>query len=128
MGVGNDFVRFGTSNLVLPPEGPRVLPFILDFSTVGTATQDLQLPIQNGVIKNIQTMFVDNSANANALNIKVGLNGQLIVVPPRSQGYFSILFNEQDSQFTFSTTAAANLKPSVYFANVPIMPAVWKVT
>ncbi len=128
MTVGNQFARFGTTNMVLPPEGPRVLPFIYDFQTAAIIDQDLVLPIQNGVIESIQTMFVDNSTNPNALTINVGEKGQTIVFPPRSQGYVPILFNDQDGTFTFSTTQGVGVVVNVFFANVPIMPIIWRVT
>lgn len=126
MTVGNDFVRFGVNNVILPPEGPRVMPFIFDFQVSNNYTQDLLIPIQNNIIKHIQTLYIDNSANPVALNCLIGLNGQRIICPARSQGYFSILFNDQDSVCNFTTTQAGGVVVSVFFINVPIMPSIWR--
>lgn len=120
------FVRLGTHNMVLPPEGPKVYPFVLDFRTTNSMVIDMIAEIQRGFISFIQGVFVDNSLNVNALNIKADQTQQNIIVPPKSQMYMP-MFISDSARLTFTTVQAGDLTVPIDVTNVPVMPYTWKI-
>jgi hypothetical protein len=51
--------------------------------------------------------------------------GQVIIVPKKSQGYFTIMC--PDPPQISAATVQANIVIPMFFYNVPIQPAVWSV-
>lgn len=123
------YQRFGTGNMILPPEGPSIVPINVDFSTAAAiqngVTVDLNFAIQNGVLSEIQGMFIDNADNPNKLTCVVAITNQRIICPPNAQLYVP-LFVSSSPQFFVTTTLGAPIFVAVAFYNVPIYPLLIK--
>lgn len=121
-----DYTRLGTNNMVLPPEGPKVFPNVLDFRQSGEATLDFLHTIQQNFVSFIQGFFVDNSKNANPLVIRCEQTNHTVTIPAGMQGYMP-MFISDSAVLYFSTTPANNLTVPVIVTNVPVTPYLWKV-
>lgn len=115
---------YKVSNVVLPPEGPVVVPVELDFSALGDYEIDGYAIIASGKLSYIQCLYIDNSDNANPLTVIASYTKQRIIAPANSQGYYPI-FLGNPPHCKVSTVAAAGLKVKIYFANVPLMAMQW---
>jgi hypothetical protein len=113
------------SNGLVPDDGRRAIPITLDF-TGADITQyifDYQNMQSRGFMSMVQTVYVDNSANSNALVITVGGTGQQIQAPPNTQGYYPVLCSNP-IRFVFSSPANSSLV-TVQLINVAISGQVW---
>jgi hypothetical protein len=118
---------FGIANVVVPAGGPKCVPAIgIDFTNVGSIVLDGSAIVQQGKIEYLQGVFVDNSTNINTLSLTMSTTGQTIIVPKKSQGYFSIMVPDPP-QIIAATPQTAGLVIPMFFYNVPIQPAVWSV-
>lgn len=123
---------FGIQNGKHPPEGARALGVVLYYSTDGTGVSNpVTLPlaqvIQSGKLSIVQTVFIDNSQNPNALTLDFGPTQQ-IICPALSQGYFSVLATSQLPNVTVSSNplfTEASFYVYIDFINVAIPPQVW---
>lgn len=119
-------LSFGIANVIIPRGGPKTVPLNMNFNgTDGTFAVDGTALVQGGKIEYIQTVYIDNSQNANPLTMIVDLTNQRIIAPAHSQGYYSILA-PNPPKFNFSTTAGNFIVP-VQFLNVPVQPYVWGI-
>jgi hypothetical protein len=118
------------------PQGTRVtIPLILTsvlggsshFGTVATA--DLTMEDTEGVINNIQTMFVDASAMAFPIRLYFLETQQTVFIGANTQGYYQIAVGQQvqmtATAFSHSGTDQANVTVSIQFLNMPVSTAVW---
>jgi len=117
---------FGIANMVVPKGGPKCVPTSVDFSNVAQVLLDGTQIVNQGKIEYLQGVFVDNSANLNNLTLNMSTTGQNIIVPKKSQGYFSIMVPDPP-QIVVSTTQTNGLVIPMFFYNVPIQPDVWSV-
>lgn len=124
--AANSYVRYGTSNMVLPPEGPKCYPLQLDFRTVNEQVADFTMAIQQQHISFVQSIFIDNSLNMNQLRVITDQLYQNIIVQPETQGYFAVLVSDS-AKLTFQTVVAGNLVVPIFVLNVPVTPYVWSV-
>jgi hypothetical protein len=85
----NEQISIG--NALVPPEGPVVMPALLDFSTAGAVLVDFTLAQMQKRITAIQTVVVRNFQNPNALSIIVDGTGQVIDVPALSDAVLPVL-------------------------------------
>jgi hypothetical protein len=85
----NEQISIG--NALVPPEGPVVMPALLDFSTAGAVLVDFTLAQMQKRITAIQTVVVRNFQNPNALSIIVDGTGQIIDVPALSDAVLPVL-------------------------------------
>ncbi len=115
---------YKVSNVVLPPEGPVIVPVELDFSSDDLIDIDGYQIVASGKLSYIQCVYIDNADNANALTLTAGLTNQRIIAPAGSQGYYPI-FMGVPPHAKAETTAVADLKVKIYFANVPLMSMQW---
>jgi hypothetical protein len=112
----------------LPEEGAKSIPLMsqLNFtSTVSSYVLDLTLFIELGNISFIQTIYIDNSLNANPFSVTMNSSGQVITAAPYSQGYYPVLA-PNPAKFTFSTLPGSGIIP-VQLINTPIPGPVWSV-
>ena len=116
---------FGIANVVVPAGGPKCVPANVDFSNAAQVLLDGTQIVTQGKIEYLQGVFVDNSANVNNLSLSMSTTGQVIIVPAKSQGYFSIMC--PDPPQIVASTVQANIVIPMFFYNVPIQPAVWSV-
>jgi hypothetical protein len=110
---------------------PLILTSVLDgssnFGTVETA--DLVMEDSEGVINNVQTMFVDASAMTFPMRLYFLETQQTIFINANSQGYYQIAVGQQvnltATAFSHSGTDQANVTVVIQFLNVPMSTAVW---
>lgn len=116
---------FGIANVVVPGGGPKCIPINVDFTGVAVVNIDGQQVIAQGKIEYLQGVYIDNSLNANKLTLTMSTTNQVITAPPNSCGYYSIMV--PDPPQLVAQTVIGVIIP-MFFYNVPIQPAVWKVT
>lgn len=111
-------------NQIVPDEGPKAIPVLLDFS--GTATEidlDLLTVQQQGYFSMLQTIYIDLSGSANNLTIIVGNSNQKIVAKPSTQGYYNVLA-PNNVRLRFQSAAGGTQIP-LFLINVPVAGVVW---
>jgi len=121
------FARYGTSNMVLPPEGPKVFGFNLDFRTPGqddTEIVDLTLQIQQGFISQVSGFFIDCRLATSATTITMTGTNQQVSIPSGKQAYMPA-FVLDEAVFTVVTTPGATVVIPFYPVNFPVTPLVW---
>lgn len=111
----------------IPQEGPKAIPVPISFLNSTDFDLDLSQQVNQGRISLIQSMFVDNNANDNVINIGIGQSPssaalQTIVVPSQSQGYFQI-FSPNPARFHFNSQTTGSIL--VILSNSPIASATW---
>jgi hypothetical protein len=114
-----------TQNTLLPDEGPRVIPLLLDFTSTDTYTFDGQLvQATNELISILQTVFIDLSTSNVNLTLTVGGTGQNIVAKAGTQGYYSVL---APNPLRLSFSCPGGPLVPLMLMNMPIAGAVWSV-
>src|ERR1044072_5286380 len=116
---------YSVANMIVPKEGPKVVPVILDFSGIDTIELDGNQIVTMGGIDYIQTIYIDNSENTESVSIRSNITNQVITCPPHSQGNFNV-FTPNMPKFYISTDGA--LEISIFFCNFPLIPCVWGTT
>ena len=111
------------SNQLMPEEGPKTLPLILDFS----GTNSYLLTLENfqalGHFSMCQTLWVDLSTSGENMIITVGSTGQIIKCLAGTQGYYNVLV-PNPINITF-TCVGGPADVRVQVINVPIAGVVW---
>jgi hypothetical protein len=123
----NPYLPFDIQNSRIPMGGPKAIPIPISFATVAAWLLDLSNSQQLGHIEYVQTLFVDNSANAAALTIQTDASNQTVIIPPKSQGFVPVL-QPNPPKLIVSTTAVASLVVTIHALNFPVSPAVWPIT
>lgn len=113
-----------TQNMIIPDEGPVIIPTELDFSGADRIDIETEALFSSGKVSLLQGVFIDNYSNANPLVLFNNISRQRIVCPANSQGYFDV-FVPKPSTFQASTTSVADLSVKIHFYNVPIASGVW---
>lgn len=111
-GVVDPNNQISVANALVPPEGPKVVPTQLDFSTAGIVIVDFTLPQMQKRISVIQTVIVRNWNNPNPLTITVDGTSQMIDVPA-------------NSDVTTAVLAAIRPKFVVQTVSGVIVPVIW---
>ncbi len=119
---GNNNLKQGIYNGMVPKEGPKTIPIKVDL-TVNT-TADIDFSQQNALeqISFIQGVYIDNSNNAAALTLVCQGSGQIIEAPAGAQGYVPLLAT-LPNKFTVATSGGVIVP--LFFYNVPMPAAVW---
>lgn len=121
--IVNQYLK--TNNMIIPPEGPVIIPVDLDFSAENEIILETELLFSSGKVSLLQGVFIDNYDNPEPLVLFNQTSRQRIVAPSNSQGYYDI-FLPKPSTIKCNTVSAVNLKIKVTFYNVPIASGVWK--
>jgi hypothetical protein len=109
---------------LVPTEGPRAIPVLLDFTGSTTVyTLDLLNVIERNFISMLQTIFVDASGTDDQVTITMNGSNQTIVVKGRTQGYYAILA-PNPARLTFTSTGSTVRIP-VFLINVAVSGVVW---
>lgn len=110
---------------LLPEIGPRAWRKTYDFSAVASYSVDLFTETADGIINAVQSMFVDNASNNNALTITLLDTLQRIVIPARSQAVVPF-FGSKVPTFTIATTQVDGMAAiPIYLINMPLPFLVW---
>jgi hypothetical protein len=113
---------YAVINATIPPEGPKAIPQTLDFISANTVLVDFTLAFSQGRITAIQTLWLDNSANDQPVQITVEGTQQIITFPAGAQGTIPIIAANRP-KFTCVTNGDVALQ-SVWL-NVPMPQALW---
>ncbi len=112
-----------TFNAMVPAEGPKAIPLLLDFTAAQSLEVDFSALYSQQKIAYVQTLFIDNSNNTAILSIAAGAqSNQVIKVPPGAQAYLPIL-EPNPPRFVISTTGGVAVQAQ--FINVPMPAHVW---
>jgi hypothetical protein len=74
-----------------PCEGSKTMPILVAFSLGNNYSLDLTSIINQGFISNVQTVYVDNSANPEPVSFTMGVTNQVVTFPAYCQGYMPVL-------------------------------------
>lgn len=113
-GAGPFPVSFG----YYPEEGSRAITLQYNWQEQDLYVEDLNQLVTMGVETSIQSAFVDNSRNLYMVLIQVQGSGQVIVVPPNSQGIIPMLFTGTPSM-QISSPTPSNGVTGITLLNVP---------
>ena len=114
---------FSVQGLQVPPEGPKAIPLILDFSVTNEYDLNLQNMVQRNFISQVQALWVDNSANASSLTINFpGL--QSVIIGGGRQGYVNVLCPNPP---VMSFVSAGGVISKIVLLNYPVTNATWTV-
>ena|SRR5690349_24724690 len=109
---------------IIPDEGPKCLPLLLDFSTQGTIVVDFQQLQEGKFITMIQTLFVDLSLIGVDLSITIAGSGQKIMARAGKQGYYPVLC-PNPSKLTFDCAIGTAPAIPVQIINSAMPGVVW---
>lgn len=111
-------------NAQVPEEGPKAIPLILPFNTLGVQKFQINvlLMMSQKFMTMIQGVFIDNSQSANDLLLVPDVINQQFRCPPKSQMYSPLLV-PKNANITASSTGNTDLQ--VIFYNVPVPAFVW---
>jgi hypothetical protein len=113
-----------TTNNLVPQDGPKGVPILLDFS--GSQTEydlDMTIPQQQGRVTQIQTVYIDASLSTAGMSVVVSDTNQKVTVKGKTQGYYPIAV-PNPPKFRFFGTASDAIIPIILF-NVPIAGVNW---
>ena len=108
--------------LGIPDGGPRCLPLSIDFAATPEWILDYGNMQQRNFLNMVQSVWVDNSANAAILSITVPGTNQVLQVPPNAQGYFPLLV-PNPLKLVFDSTGGVLVQ--VILLNFPVAGFVW---
>jgi len=96
------------------------------FSVTATQVDEMNVLLTDvGLFGGVQTIFVDNSANATAsLTLLFRGTNQLISCAKASQGYYAVMGSPNQLDVVGASTGTLNNIP-VWFINVPMTPIVY---
>lgn len=114
---------FPMPNTQKPVSGPIGLPITLDFTGITTQDIDLALELQSGTIDYVQSVYIDNSANANALTLTFGGAQYKIVCKANFQGIFPVIAPVGIVRFT--AACAGNPKIPIILFNTVVPYFLW---
>ena len=103
--------------------GRRAIHVLIDFS-LGTDYQlDLSQVQSQGALDSVQTLYIDNSKNAEILTTIMGLTLQEIDIPPGAQAYIPVL--QGNPPILRFNVAAGTPVVNIQLLNFFIPPCVW---
>lgn len=113
---------YSTINATIPTEGPKAIPQTLDFTLANTIVVDFTLAMSQGKITAIQTLWLDNSANEQPVQITVEGTAQVITFPAGAQGTIPIIAANRPK---FTCVSLGNAALQSVWLNVPMPAALW---
>jgi len=116
---------FSVANMIVPAEGPKVVPIKLDFNGISEIEIDGNQIVTQGQLAYIQTVYIDNSENDEPISIVSDLTDQVITCPAGCQGNFNV-FMPNNPKFIVRTDGT--LIVTIFFCNFPLIPAVWSAS
>lgn len=116
-------VELPINNAQVPKEGPKTIRTLLVFGGgVNSYTVDFGQNQALGQIAFIQGVYVDNSANAQAVSIFCQMTNQVITIQANTQQYVPVLAGTPP-QFVVTSGGTANVP--IYWLNVPLPADHW---
>lgn len=122
-----NYVGYRIANGLAPRNLPKALTVDLDFSLQASYHINLELATERDRIDFVQSIFIDNSQNAQPLTITFWVSRQTVVCPPNAQGYFPVYVPEAPKMDISLPATVANTDTRIQFLNVPMPACVWGV-
>jgi len=118
-------------NQTLPEEGPKTVPYILNFAVAASYDFDLEQMQNQGFFSMLQTVFVDTiSGNAapsvGPTTITVTATGQVLTIKNNACGYYPIVAPNPVRLSIANASGSDVIK--IQLINVAIAPLVWSPT
>lgn len=110
-------------NQLVPQEGPKSIPLVLDFATETAYLYDATTQQNLGYLSMVQTIWVDTSGMAAALVISIPGSRQTLTIPPNMNGFLNVLC-PNPAKVQFSSSAGAGIA-NVQLINTPIAAIMW---
>ena len=120
-----DFYQGQVFNGLAPKQGPKMLGQVLDFSAVSEIDIDLFEQIVTGQIDYIQTIYVNNTDNNNAIQFEFEGTRQVLNVPANASGNFPVFVSGNSVRVKVTTPAVADLEIPIIWLNVPMPLTQW---
>lgn len=98
----------------------------LNWAQANNYLLDLTTSLQLLEFRNLQALYCDNSQSNAPTQITMSGTGQVIIVPPNSQGWFSILATDRTS-LTFANSGGAGAT-GIWLSNQPVAAMHWQVS
>lgn len=114
---------FQIPNKAIPSDGGVGIPVVEVIPAAGAVYHDFGLEQTTGAIGFVQSVFIDNSANANAYTLQVAGTQQQIIVKGHTQGYYPVVPFTGTFQWTSSMNAGGTV--NLIFMNVKFEAAQW---
>ena len=111
-------------NQLVPGEGPKAIRAVLDFSATDSFALDLTNQVESGIIKAVQTLYIDASELLNPVTFVADRTQQRITVMPDTQGYYPFLL-PNPPQFNGTSQAQLNSVVIIHMLNVPMPAQSW---
>src|ERR1017187_8765065 len=110
-------------NALVPPEGPRMVPYVADFPTAAIFEVDFTMTMQQQRMTVVQSVFID-ARNATA-SVSLSVEGTQLVIELEAgdQGFFPLLVPKTGAKFLISSSSTAPV--TIIFINVPVPADVW---
>jgi len=120
------FVDVPIFNQLVPGEGPKAIRAVADFSSVDGYVVDMTVQQEQGIIKAVQTLYIDTTDADQPVTFVAGRSQQRLTVLPGKQGYFPFLLPNPP---VFEVQSAASVGSIVVFImlNVPMACNHWDV-
>lgn len=122
--ASNGFVQYPIFNQMVPDEGAKAIRARCAWDTVNTYVVDLTDAINRGIMRSVQSLYIDNANNAAEVVITTNGSGQRIRFPALCQGYLPILL-PNPATFEVSSSVAADQVTVIHMINVPMYPYIW---
>jgi hypothetical protein len=108
-----------------PPEGAVTLPINLDFQATTEVVLDCQ-PIQaKGKFSQLQTIYIDNSDNAQPIEVTLNVTYQHLQIPAHYCGYLCVLTpNVKNVKFNTTGGVVVPIQLMNFFLPTHVWPAV----
>lgn len=119
--VGNNSVSI--ANALIPKEGPKMVPFLINFPAVSSFDIDLTLTMQQGRISVIQAMYLDLRNATASVSVTVSITNQNITLEAGQQGYFPLLVPESGAKMTVASASTQPIR--LMLLNVPVPEGTW---
>lgn len=112
-------------NSQVPTSGPVGIPVLLDFTGITQLSVDFALEQMQGAIEFIQAIYINNAANATAVNIVFSGMQYAIQCRASRQGIWPVL--APSGALAFTASAAAGMKVPIIVFNVQQPYFAWDV-
>lgn len=99
--------------------GPKAIPIVFDFTVASEIDFDLIAETTAGIIDFVQSIWVDNATNPNALRFTFSQTGQRLVVPANAQGIWPVIA-PSGLRCRVQTTPGGALLITCILLNVPM--------
>jgi hypothetical protein len=106
----------------VPKEGPSIVPIVCDFTANPAYLIDFSRLYDANLLRQVLTVYADNSANSSPLALTIPDTQQRLVWPAFSCGYLPVA---QSQNLKFNVASAGAFVITLEFLNFPVAASVW---